>query len=135
KTIPAPAPCLRAARRPPAPRAAGTRQSRRAKEPLPRRAGRPHEHRGRRAHAARRHRLGPLRRALRLRRRFADVQFGEPDLIALPSLSCSAEAEHPVYTVAAAITGSSACADDDNNRARITPPFAFAAASPPGRPT
>ena len=70
----------RSARRPHPPRAAGAHQPRGAEEPLLRRAGRSHEHRRRGADAALGHRLGPLRRSLRLRRRFADLQSGESDV-------------------------------------------------------
>src|SRR5580692_4341307 len=42
------------------------------------------------------------------------------DGVAAADLSCSAKAEHPVNTVAAVITGSSACADDD--RIVLSPP-------------
>ena len=71
---------LRPACRPHPPRAAGAREPRGAEEPLLRRTRRPHEHRGRRGDAALGHRLGPLRRSFRLRRRFADFQSGKSDL-------------------------------------------------------
>ena len=79
--LPAPAPGLCPARRAHPPRAAGAREPRGAEEPLLRRAGRPHEHRRRRGDAALGHRLGPLCRSLRLRRRFADFQSGKSDVV------------------------------------------------------